>query len=90
MPSLPLQAAEAALARVGEGVTKEAQSLFDALSKTMPCHWAGKTIVVMEMVLVAPPYCMDSCVLREEGHGRGMLERVQKVLAAERARLGLV
>jgi hypothetical protein len=44
----------------------------------------------METVLVAPPYSMDSTVLRDEGHGRGMLERVQKVLAAERARLGLV
>ena len=84
-----LQLAEASLARVGVGVTKEAQSIFDALSKTMPCTWKDKTIVVMEAVHVAPPYSIDSCASKSEGHS-GALDRVKKVLQAERQRLGLL
>eukprot|EP00879_Flechtneria_rotunda_P004289 GHRR01004538.1.p1 GENE.GHRR01004538.1~~GHRR01004538.1.p1 ORF type:complete len:178 (+),score=50.01 GHRR01004538.1:277-810(+) len=82
-----LQQAEADMAKVGAGVTKEAQSIFDALSKTMPCVWQGQSIFVMDVVTIEPPYTVDSVTTSIEH--KGALERVKKVLQAERQRMGL-
>jgi hypothetical protein len=76
------------MAKVGVGVTKEAQSLFDALSKTLPCVWSGRAILVMDVVTVKPPYTPDSCEAKPGESGA--LERIRRVLTAERRRLGLV
>jgi hypothetical protein len=76
------------MAKVGVGVTKEAQSIFDALSKTMPCTWQGRSIYVMEAVLVAPPYTTADVTTHIEH--KGAFERVKVVLQAERTRMGLV
>jgi len=77
------------MAKVGVGVTKEAQSIFDCLSKTMPCVWSGKAIVVMESVTIEPPYTVDNVCPVSGTAGTGALERIKKVLAAERQRLSL-
>lgn len=85
--ALHLQQAEVDMSKVGVGITKEAQSIFDALSKTMPCTWQGRTIHVMDVVLVEAPYTVDNVTTSSEH--KGALERVKKVLQAERQRMGL-
>ncbi|KAI9178692.1 hypothetical protein H9P43_005354 [Blastocladiella emersonii ATCC 22665] len=57
---------EAKLAKINVGVGRDAQVLFDALSKTMECRWADATIVVMESVLVVPPYLPENCKSNNE------------------------
>ncbi|WEW58098.1 hypothetical protein PRK78_003565 [Emydomyces testavorans] len=47
--------------RRGKGVTKEAQDLFDAFSRTMPARWDGTSIVVADTVVISKPYRVEDC-----------------------------
>lgn len=47
-------------AQKGKGVSKEAQEIFDAISRTLPTRWADAQIVVNDAVLVQPPYTVES------------------------------
>ncbi|KAJ1497248.1 protein with role in RNA processing [Coelomomyces lativittatus] len=60
-----------------------AESVFQALSKTMVCRWDNATIWVMDCVRVFPPYTIEQC----HGNDPVALERVRKVLQGERQRL---
>ncbi|OMO57344.1 hypothetical protein CCACVL1_25818 [Corchorus capsularis] len=78
-----IRQAEADSERIGVGVTSEAQSLFDALSKTLPVRWDKTVIVVMNEVRVSSPYLPESV----SGGTPAANERVKKVLEFERKRM---
>lgn len=80
---LAIRQAEAEAERIGVGVTSEAQSIFDALSKTLPVRWDKTVIVVMNEVRVSSPYLPESV----SGGTPAANERVKKVLELERKRL---
>ncbi|KAI9348368.1 anticodon-binding domain-containing protein [Pilaira anomala] len=73
------------VSKLGVGVTKEGQDIFNALSKTLPCRWSKDTIVVMDEVLITPPYSAENC--RANSSSAASLARVKKVLEGERKRL---
>ena len=43
-------------ARLGKGVSEEAQAIFNGLSRTLTCRWDGERIIVMDQVIIEPPY----------------------------------
>lgn len=78
-----LRQAETEAERIGVGVTSEAQSIFDALSKTLPVRWDKTVIVVMNEVRVGSPYLPESV----RGGTPAANDRVKKVIEFERKRL---
>ncbi|KAL4955519.1 anticodon-binding domain-containing protein [Aspergillus filifer] len=75
-------------ARRGKGVTREAQDLFDAFSRTMPTRWDGASIIVTDTVIIAPPYRVDDCRPVNQ-NDTAALARVRKVLEMERKKIEL-
>ncbi|KAJ3265722.1 hypothetical protein HK104_006236 [Borealophlyctis nickersoniae] len=74
--------------KLGVGVSAEAQNLFDALAKTMPTTWRGGLIVVLEEIVVSPPYTAEDCKFLDGRNGsETSLERVRKVVRGERERM---
>ncbi|KAJ2761830.1 hypothetical protein IWQ56_005085 [Coemansia nantahalensis] len=80
-----LGAARERASRIGVGVSDRAQAIFEALSKTLPCRWDQDKIVVLDEVLVDPPYVVESC--RALSAAASSLPRVKKVLQGELTRL---
>lgn len=78
-----IRRAEKEAKRIGVGVSKEAQEIFDALAKTLPVEWEEKDIVVMKEVRVSSPYLPENVA----GKAENVKERVKKVLDLERKRL---
>mgnify|MGYP002630218891 FL=1 len=68
---------------IGENVSAEAQEIFDALARTLPCRWKEQVIVVLEEVTIAPPY------VEPKGGDDLFRDRIKNVLVHERRRLGI-
>ncbi|MCJ8746022.1 hypothetical protein PDJAM_G00137010 [Pangasius djambal] len=64
---------------VSAGVSVEGQQLFQTIHKTIKdCKWQEKNIVVMDDVVIAPPYRADNCRGKEGsalGHVRKIVEK---------------
>ncbi|KAF6233024.1 hypothetical protein HO173_008780 [Letharia columbiana] len=81
-----LQRAHEKASRVNRNVSKEAQEIFDAISRMLPTRWDGKDIVVMDQVVVkGPGYRSEDCRAGKEAGSA--LARVKKVLENERKKL---
>ncbi|KAJ1662026.1 hypothetical protein GGF38_003415, partial [Coemansia sp. RSA 25] len=74
--------------RIGVGVSDKAQTIFEALSRTLPCRWSRDSIIVLDEVSIEPPYSVDSC--RELQPASFSLQRVKKVLQGELSRMDRV
>ncbi|KNC87703.1 hypothetical protein SARC_00209 [Sphaeroforma arctica JP610] len=69
-------------AKINKNVSQEDQSIFNAISKTLPCAWDDRNIIVLDTITITPPYTPDDC----SGDNIYMLQRVQKVIGHERAK----
>ncbi|KAJ4347256.1 uncharacterized protein N0V89_011196 [Didymosphaeria variabile] len=65
-------------AQKGKGVSKEAQEIFDAVSRLLPTRWADAQIVVNDAVLINPPYTVDN-LAAPAGKERSV-DQVRKIL----------
>eukprot|EP01097_Dermamoeba_algensis_P002064 TRINITY_DN1824_c0_g1_i1.p1 TRINITY_DN1824_c0_g1~~TRINITY_DN1824_c0_g1_i1.p1 ORF type:complete len:203 (+),score=50.93 TRINITY_DN1824_c0_g1_i1:53-610(+) len=81
-----LRVARSEASKIGIGVTPEAQEIFNALSKTLPCRWDRDVIVVFEDTRISTPYTVESC-LGGEVATPSELSLVKKVLEGARNRM---
>ena len=68
-------------ARKGKGVSREAQEIFDRISRTLPTRWEGKDIVVSDAVVIEAPYRPEDCKAGT-GAAKESLTRVKKVVSS--------
>ncbi|RXN00240.1 Histone deacetylase 5 [Acipenser ruthenus] len=63
---------------ISAGVSVEGQQLFQTIHKTIKdCKWQEKNIIVMDDVVIAPPYQVDNCKGKEGGSA---LSHVRKIV----------
>ncbi|KAJ1913003.1 hypothetical protein H4219_005387 [Mycoemilia scoparia] len=86
---IALRDAHIKCSRIGVGVSKIAQMIFDALSKTLPCRWDKTKIIVLDEIVIESPYHQSNCTKLKDTASEYTLERVKKVLQGERDRLSV-
>ena len=79
-------AAEKELESLNFEVDQQTQQLFDRMRNIFPCRWQGVEMILFDSLSIPPPY--DVVKVCDGGNDDGM-ERVKKVLAGERKKLGL-
>uniref|UniRef100_A0A673GXB7 Protein LSM12 homolog B n=1 Tax=Sinocyclocheilus rhinocerous TaxID=307959 RepID=A0A673GXB7_9TELE len=63
---------------VSAGVSVEGQQLFQTIHKTIKdCRWQEKNIIVMDDVVISPPYQVDNC----KGKDGSALSHVRKIVS---------
>ncbi|RDW43647.1 anticodon-binding domain-domain-containing protein [Yarrowia lipolytica] len=67
-------------ANKGVGVTEQGQEIYDAIAKTLPCRWDGKSILAVEEVQIDPPYNTLSCKANKPNSQA--LAHVKKIIEA--------
>uniref|UniRef100_A0A674HDL5 LSM12 homolog n=1 Tax=Taeniopygia guttata TaxID=59729 RepID=A0A674HDL5_TAEGU len=66
---------------ISAGVSLEGQQLFQTIHKTIKdCKWQEKNIVVMEEVVIAPPYQVENCK-GKEGSALSHVRKIVKTLS---------
>ncbi|KAL8873600.1 MAG: hypothetical protein Q9174_000966 [Haloplaca sp. 1 TL-2023] len=90
-----LARADAAVARLKEAasrknkaVSREAQDLFDGISRSYPVQWDGNNMVVMDSVVISAPYRAEDCRAGNAPQSQQILVRVRKVVENERKKIG--
>ncbi|KAI9675185.1 MAG: hypothetical protein M1829_003545 [Trizodia sp. TS-e1964] len=66
-------------ARQGKGVGIEGQEIFDALVRTLPTRWHGTTIIVLDSIVITPPFGVNNCHALSSKDATS-LPRVKKVV----------
>lgn len=73
------EAYEERMEKLGYGVSTEAQYIFDALAKTLPCHWEEDTIVVLDEIQIVKPYLPQNV----QGVKEQSVNQVRRMVEAE-------
>lgn len=85
-----VKADDARRARIGHGVSRWAQEIFDALGKTLPVRWHQTSIIILDDVLLTGPnYRSEDIKMSSNasGNNNARMNRVKQVLDGEWARL---
>ncbi|KAA1111666.1 hypothetical protein PGT21_007788 [Puccinia graminis f. sp. tritici] len=77
---------DAKRARIGHGVSRWAQEIFDALGKTLPVRWHQTSIIILDDVLLPGPFYRSEDV-KVSGGNADRMSRVKQVLEGEWSRL---
>ncbi|KAI9292879.1 hypothetical protein K502DRAFT_367221 [Neoconidiobolus thromboides FSU 785] len=72
--------------KTNRNAPENGQEIFNALSKMFPCKWDKNDIVVLDEVVVKPPYTPDNCFSISPAYDK-TLDRIKRTLEAERKKL---
>jgi len=75
--------------RIGIGVTKEGQQLFDFIRKTIQeCQWDEQNILVLDEVEIVPPYKSENCCMIS-GKNKKTVDYIKNIVNKFHAELSL-